>query len=104
MTGKSAVELINVTKRFQDTAAVDGIDLLIPSASYCCLLGPSGCGKTTTLRMIAGHEDVSSGDIFIPEQNIATRNIFVSGDHSQCCCLATTRGPKQAAIASRWNK
>ncbi len=70
MTGKSAVELINVTKRFQDTAAVDGIDLLIPSASYCCLLGPSGCGKTTTLRMIAGHEDVTSGDILLGNENV----------------------------------
>ena len=70
MTGKSAVELINVTKRFQETAAVDGIDLFIPSASYCCLLGPSGCGKTTTLRMIAGHEDVSSGDILLGNENV----------------------------------
>ena len=70
MTGKSAVELINVTKRFQDTAAVDGIDLHIPSASYCCLLGPSGCGKTTTLRMIAGHEDVTSGDILLGNENV----------------------------------
>ena len=41
------------------------IDALIPSASYCCLLGPSGCGKTTTLRMIAGHELPTSGEIAV---------------------------------------
>jgi outer membrane autotransporter protein len=40
------------------------------SGSYCCLLGPSGCGKTTTLRMIAGHESVSSGDILLENRNI----------------------------------
>ena len=70
MTRKSAVELVNVSKRLQETAAVDGIDLLIPSASYCCLLGPSGCGKTTTLRMIAGHEGVTVGDILLGDENV----------------------------------
>jgi len=34
-----------------------------PAGTYCCLLGPSGCGKTSTLRMIAGHESISSGDV-----------------------------------------
>ncbi|MEP7101526.1 MAG: ABC transporter ATP-binding protein, partial [Burkholderiales bacterium] len=43
----------------------DGIDLTIPSGSYCCLLGPSGCGKTSTLRMIAGHELASEGQILL---------------------------------------
>ena len=59
------VELIGVTKRYGGTTAVDNISLRIPKASYCCLLGPSGCGKTSTLRMIAGHEGVSDGDILI---------------------------------------
>ncbi|SEP13580.1 putative spermidine/putrescine transport system ATP-binding protein [Methylobacterium sp. ap11] len=59
------IELISLTKRYGDTVAVDGINLKIRSGSYCCLLGPSGCGKTTTLRMIAGHETVSSGDVVI---------------------------------------
>ena len=45
--------------------AVDGIDLKIAAGSYCCLLGPSGCGKTSTLRMIAGHEIASEGDILL---------------------------------------
>ena len=65
------VELVAVTKRFGETVAVDGISLRIPRASYCCLLGPSGCGKTTTLRMIAGHEAVSDGDILIDGQNVS---------------------------------
>jgi putative spermidine/putrescine transport system ATP-binding protein len=65
------VELISVTKRYGATLAVDGISLRIPRASYCCLLGPSGCGKTTTLRMIAGHEAITDGDILIGGQNVS---------------------------------
>jgi putative spermidine/putrescine transport system ATP-binding protein len=66
------VELIAVTKRFGPVTAVDRMSLRIPRACYCCLLGPSGCGKTTTLRMIAGHEAVSDGDILIGGQNVTT--------------------------------
>jgi putative spermidine/putrescine transport system ATP-binding protein len=65
------VELVSVTKRYGTTLAVDAISLRIPHASYCCLLGPSGCGKTTTLRMIAGHEAVSDGDVLIHGQNVS---------------------------------
>lgn len=65
------VELIAVTKRYGDTTAVDAISLRIPKGTYCCLLGPSGCGKTSTLRMIAGHEDISDGDIIICGQNVS---------------------------------
>jgi putative spermidine/putrescine transport system ATP-binding protein len=69
-----AIELVALTKRYAPGAppAVDGIDLRIPAASYCCLLGPSGCGKTTTLRMIAGHESVTTGDILLENRNITT--------------------------------
>lgn len=59
------VELIKLTKRYGGTVAVDAIDLKIPAGTYCCLLGPSGCGKTSLLRMIAGHEAVSDGDLLI---------------------------------------
>jgi putative spermidine/putrescine transport system ATP-binding protein len=65
MTDEGTVELAAVSKRFGATVAVDTVNLRIPSGSYCCLLGPSGCGKTTTLRMIAGHETASDGDIMI---------------------------------------
>jgi putative spermidine/putrescine transport system ATP-binding protein len=64
------VELIAVTKQYDRTVAVDGISLRISPASYCCLLGPSGCGKTSTLRMIAGHEHVTEGDILIRDRNV----------------------------------
>ena len=64
------VELVAVTKRYGTTVAVDNVSLPIPKASYCCLLGPSGCGKTSTLRMIAGHESISDGDILINGVNV----------------------------------
>ncbi len=70
MATKPDVELVAVTKRFGETAAVDTVSLRIPAGSYCCLLGPSGCGKTTTLRMIAGHEEASEGDIILGSENI----------------------------------
>jgi len=60
-----ALELIALTKRFGATLAVDNVTLRIEPGTYCCLLGPSGCGKTSTLRMIAGHEPVSSGDVIL---------------------------------------
>ena len=70
MVAKAGLELAKVSKRYGATLAVDGIDLKIPAGSYCCLLGPSGCGKTSTLRMIAGHEAASEGDIILGSQNI----------------------------------
>lgn len=67
----SALELVGLTKRYgHDFTAVDAINLKIPAGSYCCLLGPSGCGKSSTLRMIAGHETVSEGDIVLGGRNI----------------------------------
>jgi len=67
----AGIELIALTKRYaQGSVAVDGINLRIASGSYCCLLGPSGCGKSTTLRMIAGHESTTSGDILLENRNI----------------------------------
>jgi putative spermidine/putrescine transport system ATP-binding protein len=66
-----AVELVALTKSYgPGKPAVDSINLRIASGSYCCLLGPSGCGKSTTLRMIAGHESVSGGDILLENRNI----------------------------------
>ncbi len=65
------LELVDLTKQFDDgTLAVQHINLTIPTGSYCCLLGPSGCGKTTTLRMVAGHETATSGDILLDGHNI----------------------------------
>ena len=67
----NTLELVALTKRYSDTvAAVDNINLRIPANHYCCLLGPSGCGKSSTLRMIAGHETVTSGDVVLGGRNI----------------------------------
>ena len=66
----SSLEVVHLTKRFGQTTAVDRIDLKVASGQYCCLLGPSGCGKTSTLRMIAGHEMASDGDIVLAGRNI----------------------------------
>src|ERR1700757_802920 len=70
MVPRFDVELISVSKRYGETLAVDRISLRIPRSSYCCLLGPSGCGKTSTLRMIAGHESATSGDIIVGAKNV----------------------------------
>ena len=59
------LEFAVLTKRYDKTLAVNNISLKIPAGTYCCLLGPSGCGKTSTLRMIAGHEEISEGDILL---------------------------------------
>ena len=59
------LELAKLLKKYDNTIAVNNIDLKIKAGSYCCLLGPSGCGKTSTLRMIAGHEEITDGDILL---------------------------------------
>jgi spermidine/putrescine transport system ATP-binding protein len=59
------VVLESVTKRFGDVTAVDGINLAIREGEFFTMLGPSGCGKTTTLRMIAGFEEVTDGRLTI---------------------------------------
>ena len=71
---KNQLELINLEKRYGDTIAVSGINLSLPENTYCCLLGPSGCGKTSLLRMIAGHEVITSGDVILNNQNISDKS------------------------------
>jgi putative spermidine/putrescine transport system ATP-binding protein len=66
----ASVELRGLTKRFGPLAVVDDVSLKIDHGKLVCLLGPSGCGKTSTLRMIAGHEAVSEGDIILGPQNV----------------------------------
>lgn len=63
MSKAAEIDIVSVSKIYGTTTAVESISLKIPAGTYCCLLGPSGCGKTSTLRMIAGHESISSGDI-----------------------------------------
>ena len=64
------VRLDRVTKRFHEVTAVDDLSLDIEHGEFFSMLGPSGCGKTTTLRMIAGFEDVTAGTIFLGEQDV----------------------------------
>ncbi|MCB1740998.1 MAG: ABC transporter ATP-binding protein, partial [Gammaproteobacteria bacterium] len=59
------IQLIDLWKMYGDVQAVRGINLYINDGEFIALVGPSGCGKTTTLRMIAGLEDISSGEIAI---------------------------------------
>src|SRR5580765_5823810 len=61
----STIEIRKVTKKFGDFTAVRDADLSVAAGEVVCLLGPSGCGKTTTLRMIAGLERATSGDVII---------------------------------------
>ncbi|MGL6182154.1 MAG: ABC transporter ATP-binding protein [Aestuariivirga sp.] len=66
----STIEIRKVTKRFGDFVAVRDADLAVGAGEVVCLLGPSGCGKTTTLRMIAGLERATSGDVIIGGQRV----------------------------------
>jgi putative spermidine/putrescine transport system ATP-binding protein len=70
MSRETTLELVSLSKRYGNTLAVDAIDHRFAAGSYSCLLGPSGCGKSSTLRMIAGHEAVSAGDILLGSANI----------------------------------
>ena len=66
----AAVRLERVTKRFGDMVAVDDLSLELAAGEFFTLLGPSGCGKTTTLRMVGGFEDPTSGRIFLGGNDI----------------------------------
>jgi putative spermidine/putrescine transport system ATP-binding protein len=68
--GSGEIRLVNLAKSFGNLQAVKSINLTVPHGSYCCMIGPSGCGKTTILRMIAGHETPTSGEVFIGEQMV----------------------------------
>jgi ABC-type sugar transport system ATPase subunit len=66
----SGLELKNVVKRFGDVTVVQEMSLAVQTGEFVVLLGESGCGKSTTLRMVAGLESVSAGQIFIGERDV----------------------------------
>ena len=70
------LHLVNLTKSFGDFKAVDNLTLTIPAGSFFALLGPSGCGKTTTLRMIAGLEEPTSGTINLGDTDITDKKPY----------------------------
>ena len=76
------IVLTNVTKRFGKVAAVNNLNLVIADRGFVTLLGPSGCGKTTTLRMIAGLESPTEGEIFIDGKPVysSSKGIDISPD------------------------
>ena len=65
------IELVGVTKRYNDTVAVDNFNFYVKKGEFVSFLGPSGCGKTTTLRMIAGFEHPTEGKILLNGKDIA---------------------------------
>ena len=66
----STISLRGLTKSFGKLKAVDAVDLDVGAGEVVCLLGPSGCGKTTTLRMIAGLESASAGDVMVAGRRV----------------------------------
>ncbi len=67
---RKIIELINITKEYDETAAVSDVNLYVKKGEFITFLGPSGCGKTTTLRMIAGFELPTSGKILLGGEDI----------------------------------
>lgn len=70
------LHLVNLSKMFGEVAAVDDLTLTIPAGSFFALLGASGCGKTTTLRMVAGLDDPTSGRVSIGDNDITSLRAF----------------------------
>ena len=75
----SYIRLLNVTKQFGAVTAVNSLNLEIEKGECFSMLGPSGCGKTTTLRMVAGFEDLSDGEIHVGDRLISSpkRNYYL---------------------------
>ena len=68
----SYVKLVNVTKKFGEVTAVNSLNLEIGQGECFSMLGPSGCGKTTTLRMVAGFEDLSDGEVHVGDRLLSS--------------------------------
>ncbi|WP_334330426.1 ABC transporter ATP-binding protein [Companilactobacillus sp. HBUAS59699] len=66
----ATIELKNITKKFKNTKVIDQLNLEITAGEFLVLLGPSGCGKSTTLRMIAGLESASDGEVLIDGEDL----------------------------------
>src|SRR5215470_1530385 len=79
----SGVQIESVSRHFGEVVAVDNIDLAVDPGEFVTLLGPSGCGKTTTLRMVAGLEQNTTGRISISDRVVsdAVAGFFMPPDH-----------------------
>ena len=83
------IELKNLTKNFDDQQVLKGINLDIHHNEFLTLLGPSGCGKTTTLRIIAGFEEASSGEVPVSYTHLAW--LLQEADSGDTVVLKTNR-------------
>src|ERR1700756_3609061 len=66
----SSIQLVGIAKRWGDATALERIDLSIASGTFCVLLGPSGCGKSTTLRIVAGLESATTGQVWVDGRDV----------------------------------
>src|SRR4051812_23226940 len=79
----SEIRIIGLVKRYGDAEAVRGLSLTIPSGQFVALLGPSGCGKTTTLKCIAGLEELNEGEILIDGRRVSGKGFSVPPEQRQ---------------------
>jgi ABC-type Fe3+/spermidine/putrescine transport system ATPase subunit len=82
---RASIELSGLTKKFGEIA-VDNIDLTVASGEFFSLLGPSGCGKTTTLRLIAGFEQPTSGRILL--DGVGITFLYVTHDQEKALTMS----------------
>ena len=89
MSNNDFLVLKNITKSFGKSTVIDNLDLTIKRGTMVTLLGPSGCGKTTVLRLVAGLENPTSGQIFIDGEDVTKSSIqiviFVSYSNLMRC-------------------
>ena len=97
----SYIQLNHVMKKFGDVIAIEDLNLSIEKGECFSMLGPSGCGKTTTLRMIAGFEDLDGGEIKVGDKLLSSKknNFYLPARETQfrygisgLCSMATYDG------------
>src|ERR1051326_6786068 len=93
----SHVRLVAITKHYGQMVAVQELNLDVADGEFVTLLGPSGCGKTTTLRMVAGLIEPTSGQIYVDEQEVT----YLRPHAGNIAFGLSVKGQKKAAIQQR---